>query len=218
MSRLLDLRLIPLFNFYLAVFFVIGTVLRLRQYKTFLVLIRTMPGRWPRLFELVKQHKYIFVTWGTVLPLALMLSLFLINWLASSLVWPYAHLTIRDLLGVWPALPVVALSGAGMVAFDVYGAMRVGNVDRAQLEKYFDQAEYWLKTWVAPVVRLFTLGYINPRKMVAVEVQAALISASKLLNSTVWWVITQTGLRITYGLSLWLTWALEPWLQRLLHG
>jgi hypothetical protein len=218
MSWLLDLRLIPLFNFYLALFFVISTVLRLRQYKTFLALLRSMPGRWPRLFELVKQHKHIFVTWGTVLPLALMLSLFLINWLASTLLWPHAALTVRQLLGLWLALPVVALSGAAMVAFDVYGALRVGTVDRAQLEKYFDQAEYWLKSWVAPVVRLFTLGYIHPRKMVAVEVRAALVSASKLLNSTLWWVIIQTGLRISYGLSLWLTWALAPSLPHLAQG
>jgi hypothetical protein len=218
MSWLLDLHLIRLFNFYLAVFFLIGTYLRWRQYHTFLVLLRTLPGRWPRLFQLVKQHKGIFVTWGTVLPLGLMLALFLVNWLASTLLWPHADLTVRRLLELWPALPVVALTGAGMVAFDVYGAMRVGKVDRAQLEKYFDQAEYWLKTWVAPVVRLFTLGYINPRKMVAVEVRAALVSASKLLNRNFWWIITQTGLRIAYGLSLWLTYALSPWLQRLTHA
>jgi hypothetical protein len=54
--------------------------------------------------------------------------------------------------------------------------------------------------------------------MVAVEVRAALVSASKLLNGTVWWVITQTGLRITFGLSLWLTYALEPFLRRLTHS
>jgi hypothetical protein len=213
MSWLLDLHLIRFFNFYLAVFFLVGTYLRWRQYHTFLVLLRTLPGRWPSLFHLVKQHRHIFVTWGTFLPLLLMLALFLVNWLASTQLWPHADLTMRHLLRLWPALPAVALSGAAMVAFDVYGAMRVGTVDRAQLEKYFDQAEYWLRTWVAPVVRLFTLGYINPRQMVAVEVRAALVSASKLLNSTVWWVITQTGLRIAFGLSLWLTYALEPFLR-----
>jgi hypothetical protein len=218
MSWLLDLRLIPFFNFYLALFFAVSTRIRLRQYHTFWVLLRSMSGRWPRLFELVKQHRYIFVTWGTVLPSALMLGLFLVNWLAGSLVWPHAKLTVRDLFEVWPALPVVVISGAAMFAFDVYGALRVGSVDRAQLEKYFDQAEYWLRSWAAPVVRLFTLGYINPRQMVAVEVRAALVSASTLLNTTLWWVIIQTGLRIAFGLSLWLTWALEPWLRQVTHG
>ncbi len=50
--------------------------------------------------------------------------------------------------------------------------------------------------------------------MVAVEVRAALVSASRLINYTLWWVSIQTGLRMAYGLSLWGTWALEPWLQR----
>jgi hypothetical protein len=218
MSWLFHLHLIRLFNFYLAVFFVIGTLIRWRQYHTFLVLVHTMPGRWPRLMQLVKQHKHIFVTWGTVLPLALMLGLFLVNWLASALLWPHADLTVQYLLTLRPAVPVVLLTGAGMVSFDVYGALRVAPVDRAQLETYFDQAEYWLKSWVAPVVRVFTFGRVNPRQMVAVEVRAALVSSSQLLNSTMWWVITQTGLRIAFGLSLWLTYAFEPWLRRFVEG
>jgi hypothetical protein len=218
MGFVLDLHLIRLFNFYLAFFFLLGTYIRWRQYHTFWVMLRSLPGRWPRLFSLVKQHKHIFVTWGTLMPLALMLGLLLANGVASRVLWPHADLTLRQLLDLWPVLPVILLSGAGMVAFDVYGAVQVGTVDRAELEKYFDQAEYWLKSWVAPVVHLFTLGYVNPRQMVAVEVRAALVSASALLNSTVWWVITQTGLRIAFALSLWLTYAFEPWLRRLTHG
>jgi hypothetical protein len=216
MSALHDLRLIPLFNFYLAVFFIVGTFRRLRQYRTFLVLVRTMPNRWPRLLALVKQHKSVFLTWGTVLPLALMLGLILVNWTASTFLWPdAADFTLGQLFALWPALPVVLPCGACMVTFDVYGLVRVGVVNQAQMEKYFDQAEYWLKSWAAPVVRIFTLGYINPRKMVAVEVRVALVNASKLINYTIWWVSIQTGLRMAYGLSLWGAWALKPWLQRL---
>jgi hypothetical protein len=216
MSGLHDLRLIPLFSFYLAVFFIVGTFRRLRQYRTFLVLVRNMPNRWPRLLALVKQHKSVFLTWGTILPLALMLGLILVNWTASTLLWPEAaDFTLGQLFGLWPALPVVLPCGACMVAFDIYGLVRVGIVNQAQMEKYFDQAEYWLKSWAAPVVRIFTLGYINPRKMVAVEVRVALVNASKLINYTIWWVSIQTGLRMAYGLSLWGAWALKPWLQRL---
>jgi hypothetical protein len=219
MSWLHDLRLIPLFNFYLAIFFLVGTLRRLRQYRTFLVLVRTMPNRWPRLLALVRQHWGVFVTWGTVLPLAIMLGLILVNWTASTVLWPEAaNFTLGDLFGLWPAVPVVLTCGACMFAFDVYGLVRVGVVNREQMEKYFDQAEYWLKSWAAPVVRIFTLGYVNPRKMVAVEVRAALVNASKLINYTLWWVSIQTGLRMAYGLSLWGAWALEPWLRRLAHG
>lgn len=218
MSALLDLRLIRFFNFYLALVFCLSTIVRLRQYHVFMSLMRALPGRWPRLLALVKQHRHIFVTIGTLLPLALMLGLFLLNWVASSVLWPHADLTVSDLFRLWPALPVVAVAGLAMVAFDTWGVIMVGEVDQAQLEKYFDQAEYWLRSWAAPVVRFFTLGYINPRQMVAVEVRAALIAASKLLNYNLWWVCVQTGLRIAYGLSLWCTWLLGPWLERLVHG
>src|SRR5262249_26956570 len=93
------------------------------------------------------------------------------------------------------------------LGFDLYGAFSVAVIDQAELEKYFDQAEYWLRSWTAPVVRVFTLGYVHPRKMVAAEVQTALVNASQVLNSSLWWMSLQTTLRLLYGLSLWLTFA-----------
>jgi hypothetical protein len=105
-------------------------------------------------------------------------------------------------------LPVLVGLGLGMLGVDVYATFTVGKVDRPLLEKYFDQAEYWLRSWAAPVVRVFTLGFVNPRKMVAVEVQKALLDSSKLLNTSLWWTNLQVGLRFVFGLSLWLTWAL----------
>ena len=66
MSWLLDLRLIPFFGFYLAVFFAVGTVLRFREYQVVLGLVASMPGRWPRLLKLVHEHSMVFLTWGTI--------------------------------------------------------------------------------------------------------------------------------------------------------
>jgi hypothetical protein len=43
--------------------------------------------------------------------------------------------------------------------------------------------------------------------MVNVEVRNALIEVSRSVNVTMWWLAVQTGLRIGYGLSLWLTFA-----------
>jgi hypothetical protein len=42
--------------------------------------------------------------------------------------------------------------------------------------------------------------------MVADEVQKALVAASRLLNSSLWWLIACFSLRVAFGLSLWLTW------------
>jgi hypothetical protein len=219
MSWLLDLHLIRFFGFYLALMFLLSTYLRLRQYRIILGLVRSMPGRWPRLLGLVRQHAHIFLTWGTVLPLLLLLVLLVLNTVASRRLWPQAdEFTLADLLPLWPTLPFVLVCGAAMVAFDAYGAWVVSPIDESEMEKYFDQAEYWLRSWAAPAVRIFTFGFINPRKMVAVEVRSALVSASAMLNSTLWWVIIQTGLRVAFGLSLWLSYALEPWLRHVLYG
>lgn len=206
----MDLNLIHLFNFYLGLAFLASTYLRVSQYRAALALVRTFPGRWPRLLQLISRHVNVLLTWSTVLPSALALALFVLNFTASRLIWPRVDLTAAGLAEHWPVVPVVVLLGAAMLGVDGYATFRVGQIDRGLLEKYFDQAEYWLRSWTAPVVRVFTLGYVNPRQMVAVEVRKALLEASQLINTTLWWVIVQVGLRVSFGLSLWLTYA---WLR-----
>ncbi|HEY7154308.1 MAG TPA: hypothetical protein VH575_10160 [Gemmataceae bacterium] len=219
MAWLLELRLIRFFGFYLAVMFLLSTWVRLRQYGTIVRLVRSMPNRWPLLLQLLKQHIHLFLTWGTVLPLVLLLTVFALNLIASKWLWPQAdEFTMAQLLPLYPLWPVVFFLGAAMAAFDVWGVVRVAPIDRAEMEKYFDQAEFWLRSWTAPVVRVFTLGRINPRRMVAVEVRTALVSSSQMLNSTLWWVVIQAGLRIAFGLSLWGSYALGPWLHGVLYG
>ena len=206
MSWVRQLNLIHLFDFYLALVFVLSTAMRFRQYEAVVRLVRALPERWPCLLKLVKEHHGIFLTWTTVLPAVLALLLYLVHTVAYRFVWPHANLTAGDLHGLWLAVAIIVVSGLAMLGVDGYATFRVGQLDRALLEKYFDLAEFWLRSWVAPVVRVFTLGYINPRKMVTVEVRKALGDASRLLNSTLWWVSLQVSLRIAFGLALWITW------------
>ncbi len=208
MDWLLDLKLIRVFDFYLALAFLVSTVVRVRQYRTILQVVRAVPARWPRLFQLVKQYKHIFLTWGTILPLASTLSLWVGHTLFRRVVLSgNEDLTVARLAELWAALPIVVASGLVMLGFDAYGAWNVGVIEQQELEKYFDQAEYWLRSWTAPVLRFFTLGYVNPRQMVAVEVQKALVDASRLVNRSLWWTSVGTVLRLLFGLSLWLTFA-----------
>jgi hypothetical protein len=151
----------------------------------------------------------IFLTWSTFLPLILALFLSGIHMAACRLVWPTATITLSTLTHLWVALIVTGLIGIVMLGVDLYGTFWVADFDHQLMQKYFDQAEYWLQPWTAPVVRVFTLGYINPRQMVTVEVRKALEEASRLLNSTMWWVTAQVGLRVAFGLALWLTYALS---------
>jgi hypothetical protein len=204
MSWLPDLHLFRLFELYLSLLFLVSLYFRMRQYRVVVGLVKNFPGRWPRLLELVKQHGNIFLTWGTVLPLGVTLGLLLTQLVARRLVWPSAdEFTAARLSDVWATVPFILVTGLAMVAFDGWATFTVGELDRGQMEKYFDQAEFWLKSPASRVVHIVTFGIVNPRKMVAGEVRSALVSVSRLLNTNLWWVSLQAGLRIAFGLSLW---------------
>jgi hypothetical protein len=187
--------------------FVLGTLRRITQYREIGRLVFTGPGRWPRLLALVKEHHAIFLTWSTVAPAVLAALLMVVQLIASRQLWPQANLSIGELSEMWLALVFVVPVGLAMLVVDWWNVLVVGSFQRAEMEKYFDQAEYWLRSRTAHVVRFFTFGYINPRARVSAEVQKALIEASQLLNTTLWWVNLQVGLRFAFGLTLWLSWA-----------
>ena len=207
MAHFFELNLIRVFDFYLASLFLISIFMRLRQYESVVRLVRAFPERWPKLMQLVRRHHNIFLSWTTILPAVLALLLTIVNMLACRLIWPNADLNLHDLAHLWIAALFVGLAAIAMLGVDFYATFTVGKLDRPLLEGYFDQAEYWLRSWAAPVVRVFTLGYINPRRMVHEEVGKSLVMVSKVLNSTLWWVTVQVGVRIVFGLAIWLTWA-----------
>jgi len=206
-----------MFSLYLAVAFLLSTGLRLQQYRDILSLITRLHSRWPNLTKLVLSHRNILVTWANVRPLVLVLVLLAANTLARQFLWPQVKVfRACDLVIIWPVLPVVLACTAAMVLFATLGAFQVGKIDTPETEKYLDLAESWLSGWRAPVVRIFTLGFINPRNIVTKEVRTALEGASALLNSTLWWVTIQTVLRIACGLSLWASYALQQPIKQLL--
>src|SRR5437868_3155587 len=104
MEWLLSLKLIRLFDFYLILAFFLSTLLRVQQYRTILGVLRHVPGRWPKLFGLVRQHRSLFLTWGTILPLVLTLGLWLIHTLLRRFVLSNGEdLTVDRLLHMWLA-------------------------------------------------------------------------------------------------------------------
>jgi hypothetical protein len=207
MSRLANLNLIDLFGFYLAAMFLLGTWRRLSQYRALGALLVSAPGRWPRLLKEMREHRAIFFTWSTLRPAVLALALTVIHVIASRVIWPRAHLTAVHVFDSWITFVLLLVTVLPMLAVDAYFLIRVGRIDRAETEKYLDQAEYWLTGWKAPVVRIVTFGYVDPRSIVSAEVQKALISISDLINRNLYWMSLQIGLRVVFGLTLWLVWA-----------
>jgi hypothetical protein len=201
-------NLIHLFDFYLAAMFLLGSVRRFGQYRTIGAIMVSAPGRWPNLLKVMKEHRAVFFTWATVRPALLALSLAVIQAVCSRLIWPQAELTTYDVLRHWIMVPVLIATMFPMLGVDVYFLIRVSRIDRGETEAYLDKAENWLTSWKAPVVKWMTLGYINPQRVVSAEVRKALEEISALINSNLRWMSLQMGLRVLFGLALWLTWAL----------
>lgn len=209
MGGVLDLNLIHLFTFYLAAAFLLSTVRRVRQYHDVAQLALAAPNRWPRVMAQIRGHWIMFLTWATLRPAAVALGLLVAQMICSRLIWPSANLTLRDLLDEWWMTPPVLATLGAMLAVDLYFIVRVGAIDRPETERYLDEAEHWLTSWKGPLIHTLTFGYINPRQMVYVEVKKAVEEGRGLLHRNLWWMSAQAGLRLLYGLTLWLAWALH---------
>jgi hypothetical protein len=207
MTRLATLNLIDLFGFYLAAMFLVGTWRRLSQYQSVVALLVSAPGRWPRLLKVMKEYRTVFLTWSTLRPAFLAFALTVLHVFASRVVWPQAHLTASHLFDSWLVFVLLVVTVLPMLAVDAYFLIRVGRIDRVETEKYLDQAEFWLTGWRAPVVRIVTFGFVDPRRMVSAEVEKAMTAISDLINRNLYWMSLQIGLRVVFGLTLWLVWA-----------
>lgn len=200
------LNLIDVFNYYLILCFLVSTGIRIRSYRAILGMIFASRNRWPKLMEVAKKHRAIFLGWPTLLVIGLAFGLMLSNSLAIRLVWVQAKVSFEELSGRWLPFVAVIVSGGLMLFLDCKAIFSVGNFDRAALELDLDKAESWLKSWMAPAVRMVTLGFINPRKIVGVEVEKALVEANWIMIGGMGRSSLRTGMQLAFGLSLWLTW------------
>jgi len=201
------LNLLDVFNYYLILGFLVSTGVNLRRYWAMVGLMCGFPNRWPKLLELVKKHRTIFLGWPTLLAIGLAFLLMLSNSLAIRLIWVQASVTFDELWGRWLPLVAVLVSAGLMFFLDCKAICSVACFDRAALEENLDKAESWMKSWAAPALRLVTFGFINPRKVVSVEVQGALANANWIMTGGMWRLSLRTGMQLVAGLSLWLTWA-----------
>ncbi|HKI36641.1 MAG TPA: hypothetical protein VKA46_32600 [Gemmataceae bacterium] len=201
------LNLIDVLTYYLILSFVVGTAVRLRNYRAIGGFIYRFPERWPKLLGLVKHYRAIFLRWPTLLPIGLTLALTLANMIASRLVWSHATVSVEDLWGRWIALLAVTTSAGLMGFLDCRAMFFFGRFNRAALEADLDRAEHWLQTWKAPALRVLTFGLINPRKLVNEQLRQALVDASLAVNGQMWRWSLQIGMRLAFGLALWSTWA-----------
>jgi hypothetical protein len=207
----MSLNLIRLFDFYLAVFFLIGLFRRFGVYRDVMLLLWQFvrQGRWPRLLGRLNTHKGEVLNWPTLRPMVLALVLMTVQFIASRLIFPQALLTVNDIVEPWWHIALFLAAFVPMAAVDLYFVIRVGRFDHGETIQYFDQAETWAGTFRARAVRVVTFGRVNPDRMVDEQVRAGLQQLSGTLTWAMWWVSTQVTLRLVFGLTLWIMWAVS---------
>ena len=208
MARFDAVNLIRVFDFYLASMFVLSFARRYLVYWDAVRLLVLLRGRWPNLVDRIRQHHGLLITRDVIRPLLVALALTVTQMICSRVIWPQAQLTVGEILKSWWQLAIVLVAGLPMLVVDVYFLIRVGRFDRVGTMVYLDQAEHWLQTWKAPLIRAATLGYVNPHRMVDEEVKKGLAQLGETVSWVAWWVSVQVGCRVVFGLAIWLMWAL----------
>jgi len=204
MSEFEAANLIRVFDFYLALMFVIGLLRRYPIYLDALRIVFAVRGRWPKLMERLKQHHGVLVTREVLRPLAVALALTAIQLLCSRVIWPDSQLALGVLAeNPWRLAAMIAAAGP-MLYVDFYFIISVGAFDRGETEKYLDEAEHWLSSWKAPAIRTLTLGFVNPRRIVDEEVKKGLNQLGETVSWIAWWVSAQVACRVLCGLIIWL--------------
>jgi hypothetical protein len=201
-----SLNLIRVFDFYLALTFLLSLVRRWRVYRDALLVAVAVRGRWPKLMGRLAHHRAEVLNWNTFRPVVLALTLTVTQMIASRMIWPTAELTGKDLSESWWKTALVLAVFIPMAAVDGYFLIRIGRFDRGETEKYLDRAEKWIDSWRAKAVQAVTFGYVNPKNIVDAEVKKGLSEIGVTVAWSMRWVSTQIGLRLLFGLVLWGVW------------
>jgi hypothetical protein len=204
-----ETNVIRVFEFYLAAMLVLGLMRRWNLYWDTFALLVAVRGRWPKLVERMAGQKGAILNRATLVPVFLVLLLMIVQMVASRLIWPQARLHINELPSPWWQLLIFVGTLVPMLLVDGYFIITVGGFDRAEAEKYFDQAEFWAGSWKSKAVRLVTFGKIDPDKTVDEEVKKGMVKLSETVSWAMWWASVQMVLRIVFGLTIWTLWAIR---------
>jgi hypothetical protein len=200
-------NLLHLFEFYIALMFLLGLSRRYPIYWDTLRMLIAVKGRWPRLLSKMTQNYGLLVKTEVIRPLVIMVTLMTVQFLCSRLLFPDAEVTWQDVSDSYWRIGLLVLGVVPMIVIDVYFLIFIGGFDRTTAEKSLDQAEHWLGSWKATAVKMATMGYVNPRKIVDAELQKGLVQLRQTVSWTAWWISLQIACRMACGLTIWLLWA-----------
>ena len=124
-----SLNLIRVFDFYLALMFVISLVRRWEVYWSAIRIMLAVRGRWPRLVQRLAEHQSLLLNWSFFRPVVLALLLTVVQMVCSRLIRPDAVLLGSDLENEWWKLAVILAPLAFMLGIGWYVSKRMKNFD-----------------------------------------------------------------------------------------
>jgi hypothetical protein len=201
------INLMASYERYLVLTFVLSLMLRFRQYHTNVRFAWAFPQHWPNVLEIIKKHSSIFVTWTTVLPVAITLGILLAHTICYRLIWSEAVVTpggLRQHLLVLAFLLPVCL---WMICLDLTTLFRASQLDFTEIERNLSKGEFALTSRALSALRLASLGFFNPRKLVEHRVADSLQGVRLALLAQLRSWSFHTAVRITFGFLLWLGYA-----------
>ena len=199
-------NLINLFDFYLAVMLLLSVYRRRKVYADGVRLFLSTFTRRKRLIGNLSDNREVLLTREVLRPVCIAFGLIAVQWICSRVVWPKATLVVGEVFESWWQTLAVVVAFVPMFAVDVYFLVRVGRFDRRETEKYLDHAETWLGTWRGTAVRVATLGYVNPARMVTQQVRLGLKDIGATVRWAMSWVAIQSACRLAFGLTVWGLW------------
>lgn len=188
---------------YLILTFVLSLMLRFRQYQNNVRFAWAVPHYWPNVLEVIKKHSSIFVTWTTILPVAITFGILLSHTVCYRLIWSEAVVTPEGLR----EHPVVATFllpvSLWMIVLDVTTLFRASQMDFTEIERNLAKGEFALTSRALSALRFASFGLFNPRKLVENRVADSLhgVRLALLAQLRAW--SFHTAVRISFGFLLW---------------
>lgn len=205
--ELSTINLMASYERYLLLTFVLSLLLRFRQYHTNVRFAWAFPQQWPNVLEIIKKHSAIFLTWTTILPVAVTLGILLTHTVCYRLIWSEAVVTPSELGQHLLVLAFLLPVSLWMLFLDLTTLFRASQLDFAEIEKNLSKGESALTSRALSALRLASLGFFNPRKLVENRIADSLHGVRLALLAQLRRWSFHTAVRITFGFLLWLGYA-----------
>lgn len=185
------------FEYYLLATFALGLV-QLRHHLALYRLVLRTPGRWPKLYDVIKADLGELITWPTVLIVGLMWSAWLVHTLLRRMLWPSAAVSLEDFGAETWLFTIGVLTAAAMIVLDVRATFRVVRFRKPRMTWIIDLTELGLKSKVLPV-----------RWYVQWRLRAKVVRSLPIVHRWMWKRTAEISTRLVFGATLWVTWYMQ---------